>query len=222
MNGQETGVPALISIDPLSKNNFLTDTVFGKTRQVYKFDGNISPSQNAGLYLPTSNILDSDDAYSIEMIFKFEDNHSDWKNILGVSNRQSDNALYVDPQQKIEVWPSGDGPDNFLTDEYYHIVLTNNGLGQTTTYLNGITQFNLTTTSMNFSAYSQVNPDRLVHFFADNLTGGGLNEFSDGRIALIRLYDLELTLENVRELNENPFPAPSIAALLYSIGLLLD
>lgn len=216
--GNEANAPTLTSIDPISQNRFLTDTVFGQTRQVYRFDGNVTSSENAGLYLSTLGILDNDDAYSIEMIFKFEENQSSWENIFGVSNRQSDNAFYVDPSNRLEVWPSGDGPDEFIFDEYHHVTLTNDGAGQVTSYLDGIFQFDLTTASMDFSAYPQENPDRLIHFFADNVAAGGQNEFSDGRVALIRLYDLALTPKDVADLDENPFPAVPIPTAIWLFG----
>lgn len=216
------GVPTLTAIDPLSQSGFLTDTVFGSTRKVYRFDGNVTSSENAGLYLSTVGVLKNDNAYSVEMVFKFEENQSSWENIFGVSNRQSDNALYIDPSNRLEVWPSGDGPDEFSFGNYHHVTLTNDGAGQVTGYLDGIFQFDLTTTSMDFSAYSQENSDRLIHFFADNVAAGGQNEFADGHVALIRLYDQELTSKDVGDLDENPFPVIPIpsAALLFGSGLL--
>ena len=225
----EAGVSDLTAIDPLSQSSFLTDTVFGETRQVYRFDGNVTSSENAGLYLSTLGVFGNDDAYSVEMVFQFEANQSTWENIFGISNRQSDNALYVQPNNTLQVWPTGGGPNEFTFGEYHHVTLTNDGAGQVTAYLDGIFQFDLTTASMNFSAYSVANPNRLIHFFADNVVAGGQNEFSDGRVALIRLYDLELTPQDVGDLGSDPFdggtpptvpvPSPSPLSLL-TIGIL--
>ena len=40
----EGGAPALTAIDPLGLNSFMTDTVFGDTRTVYRFDGSDFPT----------------------------------------------------------------------------------------------------------------------------------------------------------------------------------
>lgn len=141
---------------------------------------------------------------------------------MGVSNRQSDNALYVEPGSQLQVWPTGGGPTTFTFGEYHHVTMTNDGAGQVTAYLDGIFQFDLTTSSMDFSSYVAQNPDRLIHFFADNVAGGGQGEFADGRVALIKLYDIELTEEEVGDLGDDPFisvPAPGALALL-GFGLL--
>jgi hypothetical protein len=205
LTANETGSPALIAIDPLSQNGFLSDSVFGETRQVYRFDGNTTSSENAGLYISTLNVFDNNDAYSVEMIFQFEENQSTWENIFGVSNRQSDRAFYVQPNNSLQVWPDESGSEVFTFGNYHHVTLTNDGTGHVTVYLDGVFQFDSQTVSVDFSDYSEVNPERIIHFFADNVAAGGQNEFSDGRIALIRLYDIELSSQDVRELGDNPF-----------------
>lgn len=219
---EEAGAPALTAIDPLGLNSFVTDTVFGETRQVYRFDGNTTPSQQAGLSVNTTGLLDGDDSFSVEMVFQFEFNLTSWENIFGVSNRQSDNAFYVEPGNHLQVYPTGGGPTTFTFGEYHHVTLTNDGSGHVTAYLDGIFQFDLNSSSMNFSSYVAQNPNRLIHFFADNVVGGGQGEFADGRVALIKLYDIELSEEEVEDLGGDPFagvPAPG-ALLLLGFGLL--
>lgn len=211
----EAGKPALSVIDPLATSGFMMDTVFGESRWVYRFDGNATPSQQAGLFVDSSGLLDADDAYSVDIVFQFEADTASWENIFGVSNRQSDNALYIDPGQRLEVWPSGDGPTPFTYGEYHRVTLTNNGNDTVTGYMDGIFQFTLSSTSMNFSAYAAANPSRLIHFFADNLVGGGQGEFADGRVASIRLYDIELDGDQVGELPPLPaVPEPSAVVLM--------
>ena len=219
----EPGVSALTAIDPLAANGFITDTVFGTTRQVYRFDGNSTPTQQAGLSINTTGLLNSDNAYSVDMIFQFEADQSSWENIFGVSNRNSDNAFYVQPNNPLQVWPTGGGPSLFTFGQYHRVSLTNDGAGHVTAYLDGVFQFDLTTTSMDFSDYSVANPNRLIHFFADNLAGGGLGEFADGRVAMIRLFDGELTDQEVDQLPTTPpgsVPEPETLALVLSgLGL---
>lgn len=222
----EPSVAALTAIDPLGTSGFITDSVFGISRTVYRFDGNLTPSQQAGLSIATTGLLNNDNAYSVDIVFQFESNQSTWENIFGVSNRQSDNAFYVEPGNHLQVWPTGGGPTVFTFGDYHRVTLTNRGDGTVTAYLDGIFQFDLTTTSMDFSAYSSVNPNRLIHFFADNVVGGGQNEFADGRVALIRLYDIELTNTQVGDIgndsntgNTGTVPEPATLALA-SLGLL--
>ncbi|MBL8434309.1 MAG: hypothetical protein JNL99_05190, partial [Zoogloea sp.] len=150
----EAGAPALSAIDPLGASGFVTDTVFGVTRQVYRFDGNQTPSEQAGLSVSTVGVLDGDNAYSVDIVFQFEANQSSWEHIFGVSNRQSDNGFYVEPGNKLQVWPTGDGPTTFTFGDYHRVTLTNRGNGTVTAYMDGIFQFDLTTASMDFSAYA--------------------------------------------------------------------
>ncbi len=216
LNAEEQGVGALTAIDPLGNNGFVTDTVMGINRTVYSFDGNRTPvNEQAGLVFDSAGLI-TGDSYSIEMIFAFTSSPQDssWESIVNVSNRQSDNAFYVDPGQKLEVFPSGDGPTTFTFGEYHHVTLTNDGNGKVTSYLDGVFQFNLSTTSMDFSSFSTQNPNRLIHFFVDNVIGGGQGEFSDGRVALIRIYDVELDQDTVGDL---AVPEPS-SWLLFSFA----
>jgi hypothetical protein len=78
---------------------------------------------------------------------------------------------------------------------------------------------------MDFSAYAGANLSRLIHFFADNVVGGGQGEFADGRVALIRLYDIELSGTEVVDIGSGTPPGggtvPEPASLaLASLGLL--
>lgn len=201
----EANTPALTAIDPLSENKFVSDTVFGETRQVYEFNGNILSVENAGLSFPSIGFLNNDDAFSIEIIFQFKENQSSWENIFGLSNRQNDRAFYVQPNDSLQVWPDDSGADSFIFGEYHHVTLTNDGAGHVTVYIDGVFQFDSTTETVNFSSYADVNPERLIHFFADNVVGGGQNEFSDGRVALIRIYDLELNAQDASDISTDPF-----------------
>ena len=222
---QESGVAALTPIDPLGANQFETATVNGEVRTVYRFDGNQSPlAEQAGLSLDTTGLI-SGDVYSVEMVFEFFDRESAWRRILDVSNRTSDNGFYVNPSNRLDVYPSGGGSTPWTNNEFHHVVLTNDGLGNIDAYFDGQFEFTLISNSMNFSSYLGGNPGRLMHLFADNLQSGGQQEFSDGRIAYFALYDTALTAEEVLNAAETPLPSvpepSSIAALLLGTGLLL-
>jgi len=211
LNAEEAGVASLSAIDPLGLNHFRTENVFGTNQTVYRFDGNKSPvAQQAGLVLDTGGLLDGDDSYSVDITFRFDNNSSSWESIFGVSNRQSDNGFYVSPTGPLQVYPSSLGPDNVTQDEWHRVTLTNNG-STVVGYLDGIFQFDLVSPSMNFSSYTGANPDRLIHFFVDNVAGGGQGEFADGSVSLIRLYDIELTGGEVETL---PVPGPATFLLM--------
>ena len=133
----------------------------------------------------------------------------------------------MEPGNKLQVWPTGGGPTTFTFGDYHRVTLTNRGNGTVTAYMDGMFQFDLTTASMDFSAYAGANPSRLIHFFADNVAGGGQGEFADGRVALIRLYDIELSRSDVVDIGTGTPPGnggrtvPEPASLaLASLGLL--
>lgn len=214
LDAEESGVASLVAIDPLSLNYFRTENVFGVNRTVYRFDGSSSATQQAGLSLDTTGLLDGDDTYSVDITFRFDYNNSTWESIFGVSNRTSDNAFYVSPTGPLQVYPSSLGPDAVSQNDWHRVTLTNNG-STVVGYLDGLFQFDLVTPSMNFSSYGG-NPDRLIHFFVDNLIGGGQGEYADGSVAMIKLYDFELTEEEVPVL----VPGPA-SIVMFLAGLLL-
>ncbi len=224
LNANEGGAPALMAIDPLGQNAFISDTVFGTTKTVYRFDGNTTPADQAGLSLNTTGLL-SGTAYSVDLVFSFDSNGPSWERILDASNRRSDNGFYVEPGNKLQVYPVGNGPDFFTFGNYHRVTLTNDGANKVTAYLDGAFQFDLTTNVMDFSTYPVDNPNFLLTFFADNVVGGGQGEFMDGKVSLIRLYDLELNPNEVGDLGNgtpgdtppgggNSVPEPSSLALL--------
>jgi hypothetical protein len=221
LDAEEAGAPALSAIDPLGQNHFRTETVFGTSRTVYRFDGNNDPvDEQAGLVLSADGLLDADEAYSVELIIRFDINSSTWENIFGVSNRSSDNAFYVAPSGVLQVWPNNLGTEIVTQNAWHHITMTNDGAGVVTGFLDGVFQsFSQSTTSMDFGEYASSNPNRFIHFFADNVQGGGQEEFADGSVALIRLYDIALTSDEVGDLPSLMVPEPATIALL-ALGLL--
>ena len=202
----ETGAPALVAIDPANANVFMTDTVFGTSKTVYRFDGTSAQGNQGGLSLNTTGLL-TGKAYSVDIVFSFDNDGPTWQRILDASNRTSDNGFYVAPNDKLQIYPVADGPTTFSFGEYRRISLTNNGLGHVTAYLDGIFQFDLTTTVMDFNSY--VNPSKVLTFFSDNF-GTAPTEWVPGKVSLITLYDLELAPGEVA----NNVPEPSSLALV--------
>lgn len=227
LNADEAGVSALTAIDPLGQNAFITDNVLGTTKTVYRFDGNKGPvNEQAGLSMNTTGLI-AGNAYSVDIVFSFDANDATWERILDASNRSSDNGFYVEPGNKLQIYPVGNGPNFWTFGQYHRVTLTNDGSGHVTAYLDGAFQFDLTTSVMDFTTYGASNPDHLLVFFADNLVGGGQQEFVDGKVSLIRLYNLELSNVDVGNIGNGDtgngngigtVPEPTTLALL-GIGL---
>jgi hypothetical protein len=205
------GAPALINVNPLGANQFQTQTVFGQSRTVFFFNGNADPpTQQAGLQLNTAGLIPAN-SYSVELVFQFLENPNTWRRIYDVSGRTSDNGFYVDPGNVLDVFPVAAGTTPFALNTFYHVVLTNQS-NTMAAYLNGNPEFTVGTTVMNIT-----NP--LVSFFLDNTVPPFTNEYSDGRIALLRIWQDALTPAEVAALAADPFgkagvPEPSSLALL--------
>ncbi|MCX5689366.1 MAG: PEP-CTERM sorting domain-containing protein [Planctomycetota bacterium] len=199
---EQAGVPALERIDPMGTSGFVSDTVFGQTRSVYWVRGiNSPPTSQGGLRVPASLLLPSA-SYSVEMVFLFTDRAGAWRRILDVTGRQTDQGFYVDPSNHLDVYPIIGSSTNWTNDAYHHVVLTVSG-GFISAYLDGSPQFNTVSTLMN----TQANTPMVV--FADNTVAGGQAEWSNARIALLRLYDTPLTPAEVAALASDPFSTPS-------------
>ena len=178
------GAPALTVTDPHATSGFGSDVVFGSKQTVYNFVGTNDNAGQAGLSLDTTGLLTSNSVYTVEIVFKFTERQNAWRRILDVQNRQSDNGFYVDPSNRLDVYPIAGGAA-FTNDVYHDVFLsTNNGVVKF--YLDGSAQAAFATTVMN------VDSNNLMNFFLDNVVGGGQNEYSSGSVATIRLYDAAL------------------------------
>ena len=192
------GGPDLIAIDPASRASFVRDTVFGAERTVYQFGG--TPTSQGGLALNTTNLVNVN-SYSIEMIFTLTERAGNFRRVLDVLERTSDRGLYVNAQNRFEFSRLRSGTATFNNGTYYHLVLTvSNNVARL--YLNGSLDIDLGTDSMNITTAR-----RLVHFFVDNTTDTSTQDYSSGRIALLRAYTNPLTQAEVTELARNPFGA---------------
>lgn len=195
---REPGAPALVSVNPLGGNGFETATVSGQSRRVFRWDGNTSGAQQAGLTLATTGLIAAT-SYSVELVLEFRERAGGYRRIVDVENRASDNGFYVDPSNRLNVFPVASGSATFSNDVFHHVVLTTAG-GTVKAYLDGVLQFTVSTSIMNIA-----NPGSLMQFFLDNTSGGGQGEFSDGRVALIRLWPAALPDADVASLAADPF-----------------
>jgi hypothetical protein len=147
------------------------------------------------------------------MVIQFSQRDLFWRRIIDVENRASDNGFYVDPTNNLDIFPVAGSSSNFTTNVYHHIVLTVAGGTTAKAYLDGVLQFTASTALMNINNAN--NPGNLLNLFLDNTSGGGQGEFSNGDIALFRMYDAVLSDSDVASLASNPFAAvPEPSTLL--------
>ena len=191
LNPVEAGVPSLTSVDPLGLNKFETATVNGSSQQVFHWDGTGNPAtQQAGLQLDATGLVNYTD-YSVELTFEFLERAQfggGWRRIVDTQNRQSDNGFYVDPGNRLQVYPVVTGSTIFTTPGFHDVLLTNfvvGGTREVKAYLDGVLQLTSNTDQLNLDNAN--NPGHLLNFFLDNVAGPAQNEFADGRIAFLQL-----------------------------------
>ena len=187
------GAPSLVSVDPLGQNSFQTALVNGVSQTVFSWSGTgDNPANNAGLKLDATGLV-SYDNYSVSMKFEFTELPAfgnGWRRIMDTQNRQSDIGFYVDPGERLQVYPVVTGSTFFTTGVFHDVVLTNyvvGGVREVKAYLDGVLELTSDTDQINLDNAN--NPGHLLYFFTDNLVGGAEQEFADGKIASLQLYD---------------------------------
>lgn len=193
LTAEQATAPALLSVNPLGTNGFETAMVNGFSQQVFHWRGKGNdPAMQAGMTLNATGLV-SYDNYSISMTFEFltaSEFGGGWRRIVDTQNRQSDNGFYVDPDNVLQVYPVVSGPTTFTTPGFHEVVLSNlvNGnVREVKAYLDGVLQLQSDTDQLNLD--NPNNPGHLLHFFLDNLAGPAQQEYADGRIASLTLYD---------------------------------
>src|SRR6185503_18437028 len=114
---------------------------------------------------------------------EFLQSNSAWRRLVDVEDRQSDDGFYVSPTNQLQIYPLRGTGTTLLAGAFRHIVLTVSDKGVVKAYMDGACQFTGETRLMTIK-----NPRQVVHFFLDNVVGGGQGEFTNGKIALLRLY----------------------------------
>jgi hypothetical protein len=213
----QPGAPALVAVNPRAANVFQTADVFGQSRRVYRFDGLAVPdSQQAGLVLATTG-LTSPARYSVEVVFAF-DAAAGYRRLLDVEDRKSDNGVYVNPGNQLELFANDEtlAFGETFTNAFHHVALVVDA-GTVTAYVDGAVQFTFATGAMSLD--NPNNPNRLINFFLDNVSGGAGGEYSSGRVALIRLHDGALTGGEVVQLSQELHGLPSLTVVLNDTAL---
>ena len=206
----QPSAPALVPIDPQVTSSFVPDTVFGVTRTVWAFNGAASPpDQQAGLNLVTPGLVNPQ-SYSVDMVLELAGGDGGWRRLLDVQDRQSDDGFYVDPSNNLDIYRISGSSAAFTTGAYHHVAMTVDGTAATPivrAYLDGALQFSSLTAEMDLDADPANNPDQVLGLFLDNVAGGGLGEWSAGRIAILRVWDGVLTDAQTAALAASPFAA---------------
>lgn len=165
--------PALTDIG--AGNTFVADTVNGVPTTVLQF-----PRLNGLQLQPTTGIV-SNEAYTIDMLFKFAE-VTGYRRVLDFKNGTSDNGIYV-LNGKIRFHGGGGttGSTNIAANTYNQLTVSRTVSGVVTLYINGLQEltFNDTTSE------GVINPSNALRFFKDDGTG----ESSGGSVARIQLYN---------------------------------
>ena len=204
------GASDLQLTNPTETGGFETDTVFGNSRTVLFIGGSNANASQGGLTFNSTGLLTSD-SYSVALTFEFLDRTGQWRRILDVQERTSDNGFYVDPSNNLNVFPINGSNAGFTTNQYRNVALTVGPGGVVKAYIDGGASLSSTTNIMN------IGPNGLINLFLDNTEGGGQQEWSQSRIAVANFYDGVLTSDEVFGINQNPtgaVPEPSTWAMM--------
>lgn len=192
----QPGGQSLGLIDPTGTSGFGVDTIFGQTRTVFNFNGTNANADQSGLTYNAAGLL-TPNSYSIALTLKFNERENAWRRIYDVTGRTSDSGFYVDPSNRLDVFPVSSSGVTFDSGVYRNVVLTVDGT-TVSGYANGSQSFTIDTALLTIGSVP-------LTFFADNVAGGGQGEWSSGSIAALRLYDGVLTAQEIASLNGDPF-----------------
>ena len=194
-------------MDPLGTSGFTTAVVFGSTRNVYHFNGLASPpADQGGLQFDTTGLIGANN-YSVEIVFSLDDRNNAWRRVTDSLDRTSDNGLYIDPSNHLDVFPVGGTSDTFTPSTFFDIFVTVDSSDNIVGYFSGVQQFTLNSTVLDVQTH-------FLSFFLDNTVGGGQGEWSQGNVALIKVFNTALSAGEVARETEDPFagtttPEPS-------------
>ena len=212
-NAVESGVAPLTSVDPLGIGAFQTATVFGTPRTTWHFDGASTPASQGGLNFNTTGLIPSNN-YSVEMVFELTGSLG-WRRLLDSLDRQSDSGLYIDPNSALNLFPNANGAGGlFVANSFFDVFVTIDPFNTVTGYLNGAQQFSTTSTNLDVATNT-------LGFFLDNFFGGGLDEWSSGNVALIKVFNSALTPSEVMTATADPFAGTTPTSTVPEPGTLL-
>ena len=195
---------AAAAIVPLNGGNFVTDTVFGQSRTVYqRYSASNASSAQSALRLDTASLGLASNNYAVELVFSFTDNISlnGYRRLVNAFDPASlaDPGFYVDYNSHLNIYQNGphSGGATLADGTYYDVVLSVSPGGEQA-YVNG-----------ELAVAHGGTPDAIqshyLNFFLDEVY-----EYTNGRVALLRIFDASLSGADVTALHNagNPFAAP--------------
>jgi hypothetical protein len=192
------GAPALTDLVspgqtcPAYCNAFAAETVYGNSQTVLTF-----PYDNGLALAPTTSILSNNGVYSIGILVRFTTLEDVFTRIIEFKNGTDDHGLYF-YQQKLEFYSYDQGEPTVVAENAYaFVVLTRDGNGTLTGYVNGLQQFSVDDST---NQYGVIDGNNVLRFFQDNLSGSS-GEDSAGAVARIRIWDGVLSADQVAALN---------------------
>jgi len=177
-------------LSPIGDGTFVMDTIpdYETNQMVYAFE------RNSGFaYYDTAFNYLSSGSYTIELYFKMSELNS-WKRVIDFKNRTTDWGCYVYNGQLnfYNVAYSGGAP--FTANEYSHYVITRNAATNEVILYGDGDEYITFIDNNNYAVYEE---NKKIIFFQDDLIVP--NEASDGHIALLRIYDIPLDSNEVKE-----------------------
>ena len=192
------GAPALTDLIrpgqtcPAYCNAFATETVQGQSTTVLTF-----PYDNGLSLSPTTSVLTNNGVYSIGVLVRFTDLDSQYTRIIEFKNGTNDRGLYFYNHQLVFYSYGIYGPTIVAENQYAFVVLTRDGAGMITAYVNGLQQFTINDSA---NQYGVIDGNNVLRFFQDNLTGSS-GEDSAGAVSRIRIWNGVLSAGQVATLN---------------------
>jgi hypothetical protein len=179
-------------------NSFVTEVIDGYSRQSLRFP------QGNGLQLqPTTGTI-ANNAYTIVMLFKF-DNVDGYRRILDFNNGISNSGFYVLNGNLNFFNLNAVSGTPIAANTYVQVALTRTSTGMVTAYVDGVPRYSFNDSSN----LALIDSNNTLRFFKDNTSGNSQGEESAGSVARIRLYDAQMTTDQLRALDRVPEGIPT-------------
>jgi hypothetical protein len=174
-------------------NTYATETVDGQVRTVLSF-----PADNGVVLVPTTGVVPND-RYSIVILLLLH--HVDsYRRLNAFNNGQADVGFYLYNGHLLFYPNDVEGSSVINADTWAQVVLTRDGTGLVSGYLQGLRELVFIDGSD-----AIIDSNNMLRFFRDDECGAtSCGEDSDGEVARIRLFDDALTPDEVAALDRLP------------------
>lgn len=212
LSSSVAGAPDLVNlVDTARKvpNVFTTAIVDGMARTVLRF-----PQSNGVALGPTTGLI-SNDVYSIEILFSFDETDG-YRRILDFLNGESQSGVY-NLDGELIFYPGQQSADAapITADDFHHLVITRDAGGRVTGFIDGVQRLSYD----DRARYGAVDEEsNRLRFFQDNTDGGAEGESASGEVARIRIYNTVLTAQEIVALDRLPDGGSTRLDLIKVIG----